>query len=84
MGRRKLGRIHDFGLWYVVTLPSNSCLTRATIVDQPVGTGFSYASSEDYVHDLDQAASQVVEFMRNFYAVFPEFQSMEASGVSPL
>ena len=48
-------------------------------VDQPVGTGFSYGSSTDYVHDLDQVATQVVEFMRNFYTVFPEFQNMEVS-----
>jgi carboxypeptidase D len=69
------------------------CILISSLVDQPVGTGFSYTGQDNYVAELDevctyflpavfsnmlfQAAGQVVEFMRNFYSVFPEFQNMD-------
>lgn len=51
----------------------------ATIVfiDQPAGTGLSYTSTDSYVEELSQAAGQVVEFLRNFYNVFPEYRTMD-------
>ncbi|KAJ7129157.1 Alpha/Beta hydrolase protein [Mycena epipterygia] len=46
-------------------------------VDQPAGTGFSYTSTDRYVHTLDEASAQFMQFMRNFYQVFPEYQHMD-------
>ncbi|KAF5371322.1 hypothetical protein D9758_004167 [Tetrapyrgos nigripes] len=51
--------------------------TTMVYVDQPAGTGFSYTSSNRYVHTLDQASEQMVEFLRNFYKVFPEYARMD-------
>jgi carboxypeptidase D len=64
-------------------------------VDQPAGTGFSYTSTNRYVHELSevrfpphsaniaelkvQAAYQFNEFLQNFYNVFPEYAKMDAS-----
>ncbi|KDE04968.1 hypothetical protein, variant [Microbotryum lychnidis-dioicae p1A1 Lamole] len=47
---------------------------NVVFVDQPAGTGYSYVSTNKYVHELDEAANHVVEFMTRFYTVFPEFQ----------
>ncbi|KAF8592582.1 alpha/beta-hydrolase [Ramaria rubella] len=51
----------------------------STIVflDQPAGTGFSYTSTDKFVHELTDAADQVVQFLRNFYDVFPEYRTMD-------
>ncbi|KWU46624.1 alpha/beta-hydrolase, partial [Rhodotorula sp. JG-1b] len=51
-------------------------------LDQPAGTGYSYANPEqvtknDDVHELDTAAQQVVSFLANFYRIFPEFATMD-------
>ncbi|KAJ7784094.1 Alpha/Beta hydrolase protein [Mycena metata] len=51
--------------------------TTMVYVDQPAGTGFSYTSTDKYVHTLDEAANQLLEFMRNFYKVFPEYKHMD-------
>ncbi|EJD01360.1 KEX1 protein [Fomitiporia mediterranea MF3/22] len=51
--------------------------TNIVYVDQPAGTGYSYTSTDRYVHELSDAADQVVEFMRNFYQVFPEYKVMD-------
>ncbi|BGP12232.1 hypothetical protein JCM10213_007490 [Rhodosporidiobolus nylandii] len=42
-------------------------------IDQPVGTGYSYMSTNAYVHELPEAAQHVIEFLVKFYQVFPEF-----------
>ncbi|SCV68627.1 BQ2448_748 [Microbotryum intermedium] len=47
---------------------------NVVFVDQPAGTGYSYVSTNKYVHELDEAANHVIEFMTRFYTVFPEFQ----------
>ncbi|CAG8000771.1 unnamed protein product [Penicillium olsonii] len=44
-------------------------------VDNPVGTGFSYASSNGYIHELDEMADQFIVFMDKFFEMFPEFES---------
>ncbi|KAI0650444.1 alpha/beta-hydrolase [Trametes meyenii] len=51
----------------------------ATVVyiDQPAGTGFSYAPSNKYDHELPEASAHFVEFLRNFYKVFPEYESVD-------
>jgi carboxypeptidase D len=46
-------------------------------VDQPAGTGFSYASSDKYVHELTDAAQQFLIFLNHFYKVFPELQTVD-------
>ncbi|KAJ7167745.1 Alpha/Beta hydrolase protein [Mycena filopes] len=51
--------------------------TTMVYIDQPAGTGFSYTSTDKYVHTLEEAASQLIEFMRNFYKVFPEYEFMD-------
>ncbi|KAF9266185.1 alpha/beta-hydrolase [Marasmius fiardii PR-910] len=55
--------------------------TTMIYVDQPAGTGFSYTSSNNYVHTLEEAATQFTEFLRNFYKVFPEYQRMDAIAI---
>ncbi|KAJ7265474.1 alpha/beta-hydrolase [Mycena haematopus] len=51
--------------------------TTMVYVDQPAGTGFSYTSTDRYVHTLEEASTQFLEFLRNFYKVFPEYQHMD-------
>lgn len=46
---------------------------RAVAVDQPVGTGFSYASTSAYAKSLPQAADEVRYFMERFVEVYPEY-----------
>ncbi|KAJ3473848.1 hypothetical protein NLI96_g12791 [Meripilus lineatus] len=41
--------------------------TTMIYIDQPAGTGFSYTSSNHYLHELPE----------NFYRVFPEYKSMD-------
>ncbi|KAH9943181.1 alpha/beta-hydrolase [Epithele typhae] len=52
--------------------------TTVVYVDQPAGTGFSYTSSNRYDHELPEASAHFVEFLRNFYKVFPEYQDVDA------
>ncbi|OAA55432.1 pheromone processing carboxypeptidase KexA [Cordyceps fumosorosea ARSEF 2679] len=42
-------------------------------VDNPVGTGFSYANTDSYVHELTEMARQFVVFLEKFFAIFPEY-----------
>lgn len=51
--------------------------THMVYLDQPAGTGFSYTSTDHYVHTLSEAAEHVLQFMRTWYKVFPEFASMD-------
>ncbi|KAF7302245.1 Carboxypeptidase [Mycena indigotica] len=46
-------------------------------IDQPAGTGFSYTSTDHYIHTMDEASAQLIQFLRNFYKTFPEYQKME-------
>lgn len=65
-------------------------------VDQPAGTGFSYTSTDSYVHTIDavsvlalchlsdrdgilpiQVRRQFLEFLKNFYNVFPELRMVD-------
>ena len=52
-------------------------LLMSRIVDQPAGTGFSYTSTDHYVHSLPQASEQLVQFLRTWYKVFPEYMAMD-------
>ncbi|KAH8118416.1 KEX1 protein [Phellopilus nigrolimitatus] len=51
--------------------------TNIVYIDQPAGTGYSYTSTDRFVHELSDAAGQVVEFMRNFYQIFPDYAHMD-------
>ncbi|TFK72001.1 alpha/beta-hydrolase [Pluteus cervinus] len=51
--------------------------TTMVYVDQPAGTGFSYTSTNQYIHTLDEASTQFIEFLRNFYNVFPEYRNVD-------
>ncbi|KAL6309774.1 alpha/beta-hydrolase [Sparassis latifolia] len=46
-------------------------------VDQPAGTGFSYTGTNHLLHELPDAAEQFVQFLNNFYKVFPEYRSVD-------
>ncbi|OBZ70493.1 Pheromone-processing carboxypeptidase KEX1 [Grifola frondosa] len=51
--------------------------TTMVFVDQPAGTGFSYTSTNHYLHDLPEASSHFIEFLHNFYKVFPEYRTID-------
>ncbi|KPV77963.1 uncharacterized protein RHOBADRAFT_50486 [Rhodotorula graminis WP1] len=42
-------------------------------IDQPVGTGYAYMATGSYVHELKEVGAHMIEFLANFYKVFPEF-----------
>ncbi|KAI0005234.1 Alpha/Beta hydrolase protein [Xylariaceae sp. FL0662B] len=43
-------------------------------VDNPVGTGYSYVDTNNYVHELDDMANQFVTFLEKWYNLFPEYE----------
>ncbi|KAK7696265.1 hypothetical protein QCA50_000918 [Cerrena zonata] len=51
--------------------------TTMVYVDQPPGTGFSYTSTNKYLHELPDASRYFIEFLRNFYQIFPEYRTMD-------
>lgn len=51
--------------------------TTMVFVDQPAGTGFSYTSTDRYVHLMDEAQKQFLQFLQQFYSVFPEYKRMD-------
>lgn len=47
-------------------------------VDQPVGTGYSYAEYEaDYVTSEQQVAEDMYEFLQGFYQQFPQYRMLD-------
>ncbi|KAM5441795.1 Cell death protease [Microsporum ferrugineum] len=44
-------------------------------VDQPVGTGFSYVSTDSYVHELGPMADQFIIFLDRWFKLFPEYEN---------
>lgn len=44
-------------------------------VDQPVGTGFSYVSTNSYIHDLPVMADQMITFLEKWFRLFPEYET---------
>jgi serine carboxypeptidase-like clade 4 len=64
------------------TLKSNAfawnSVANVLFVDQPVGTGFSYADSpDDYVTSEDQVAQDMFEFLQKFYVQYPQYQKLD-------
>ncbi len=47
------------------------------IVDQPVGTGFSYTKKNEYVKDVLQGGKHFVQFLEKFMQVFPYYWKAE-------
>jgi hypothetical protein len=47
----------------------------ARYIDQPVGTGFSYANS-DYVHDEASVGIEMYAFITKFLTQFPQYASL--------
>ncbi|GAA94377.1 uncharacterized protein L969DRAFT_96483 [Mixia osmundae IAM 14324] len=46
-------------------------------VDQPPGTGYSYVSTDKYLHELDDASNHLISFLKSFYEIFPEYRAMD-------
>ncbi|CAI6338718.1 unnamed protein product [Periconia digitata] len=44
-------------------------------VDQPVGTGFSYVSTDSYLTELDQMADHFLIFLEKWFELFPEYEN---------
>ncbi|KAK3359035.1 Alpha/Beta hydrolase protein [Lasiosphaeria hispida] len=43
-------------------------------VDNPVGTGYSYADTDSYVTELDEMARQFIIFLEKWFDLFPEYE----------
>jgi carboxypeptidase D len=42
-------------------------------VDNPVGTGFSYVDTNQFLHELPEMADNMITFLEKWFDVFPEF-----------
>jgi carboxypeptidase D len=51
-------------------------------VDQPIGTGFSYVSTDSYLHELDEMADQFIVFLEKWFALFPQYEHDDVSGTT--
>lgn len=51
---------------------------NATVVwiDQPVGTGFSYADKDVFERNEDEVAADVFLFIQGFYAKYPQYKPL--------
>lgn len=48
-----------------------------SIVDQPVGTGFSFANTDSYMHNMDQITEEFVSFIDKLFITFPQLKSQD-------
>lgn len=48
-----------------------------SIVDQPVGTGFSFANTDSYMHNMDQITEEFVYFIDKLFITFPQLKSQD-------
>ncbi|KAI9478008.1 MAG: pheromone-processing carboxypeptidase KEX1 [Benjaminiella poitrasii] len=46
-------------------------------VDQPVGTGFSFANTDSYMHNMDEVTDEFVEFLDKLFVVFPQLRQQD-------
>ncbi|KAH9817256.1 putative carboxypeptidase KEX1 precursor [Melampsora americana] len=46
-------------------------------IDQPAGTGYSFAGGGETIRELDQAADQVVSFLETFFKLFPDLSNVD-------
>ncbi|KAK9387193.1 Alpha/Beta hydrolase protein [Lipomyces mesembrius] len=42
-------------------------------VDNPIGTGFSFADTDSYLHELNEMADDFMIFMDKFFDMFPQY-----------
>ena len=69
----KIGTTEDD---YKVSLAEQGSWSKAATmiyVDQPVGTGFSYAADNILLNNMDQAAEEFITFLDNLYKLYPSF-----------
>ena len=48
-------------------------------VDNPIGTGFSYADSDSYLHELSEMADNFQTFLQKYFELFPEHETNDVS-----
>ena len=48
-------------------------------VDNPVGTGFSYVETNQFVSELQQMADQFMQFLESWFNLFPEYRMDDVS-----
>ncbi|KAF5123150.1 hypothetical protein DV495_004050 [Geotrichum candidum] len=46
-------------------------------IDQPVGVGLSTSDTDSYIHELQEAANDIVSFFAKYFEIFPEAQNHE-------
>ncbi|CEG76076.1 hypothetical protein RMATCC62417_11018 [Rhizopus microsporus] len=46
-------------------------------VDQPVGTGYSFADWDSYMHNMTQITEEFVQFMDKLYEIFPKLRQQD-------
>ncbi|KAG1173433.1 hypothetical protein G6F71_005666 [Rhizopus microsporus] len=46
-------------------------------VDQPVGTGYSFADLDSYMHNMTQITEEFVQFMDKLYDIFPKLRQQD-------
>ncbi|KAI8049110.1 Alpha/Beta hydrolase protein [Gilbertella persicaria] len=53
-------------------------------LDQPVGTGFSFANTDSYTHNMDEVTTNFVAFIDQLFTIFPHLnqQDMYIAGES--
>ncbi|KAI8342826.1 Alpha/Beta hydrolase protein [Chlamydoabsidia padenii] len=62
-----------------LTVSTNGWQEYATMVflDQPVGTGFSFANGDSLMHNMTQIAQEFTTFMDKFMDVFPHLKEQD-------
>jgi carboxypeptidase D len=50
-------------------------------IDNPVGTGFSYVDTNEYVRNLGQMAEHIYIFLEKWFEIFPEYMHDEVSSI---
>lgn len=48
-------------------------------IDNPIGSGFSFADEGQYITELQQMSEQVVSFLENLFEVLPEYVQTNVS-----
>lgn len=67
--------VHNNGSW--------NEFANLLFVDNPVGTGFSYVDTDSYVTELEEMAKQFIQFLEQWFEIFPEYALDDASPLSP-
>lgn len=46
-------------------------------MDQPVGTGYSFADWDSYMHNMTQITEEFIQFMDKLYDIFPKLRQQD-------